>query len=199
VAAYGFNEGSGTTTADASGNGNTATLFGATWTTGKYGQGLAFNGTNQYVAGRDIDFASGPFTVSGWFKAPAVGFRYILAKYNSTDGIYVFISGSGRLWVGLQDGNNWQEVSTSGSVADNVWHHFAMVVSTTDIRLYVDGAFTGTARSHDNSFPVNNLIWNIGRVNDGTSYFNGNLDEIKFYNKALTAAEVVTDMNTPVP
>ena len=45
VAAYGFSEGSGSTTADASGNSNTGTISGATWTTsGRYGNALSFNG-----------------------------------------------------------------------------------------------------------------------------------------------------------
>ena len=52
VAAYGFDEGSGTTVTDASGNGNTGTITNATWaTTGKYGKALQFNGTQR--AGHD--------------------------------------------------------------------------------------------------------------------------------------------------
>jgi len=47
---YGFNEGSGNTTADASGNANVGTLSGPSWTTaGRYGYALSFNGTNAYV------------------------------------------------------------------------------------------------------------------------------------------------------
>src|SRR4051794_40252197 len=49
VAAYSFNEGVGTTAADASGNGNTGTLNGATWSTGKFGSGLLFNGATNWV------------------------------------------------------------------------------------------------------------------------------------------------------
>ena len=50
VAAYGFEEGSGTTVTDASGNGNTGTISGATWTTaGKFGNALSFNGTSSRV------------------------------------------------------------------------------------------------------------------------------------------------------
>ena len=50
VAAYGFDEGSGTTVADASGNGHTGTITGATWAaTGKYGKALQFNGTSALV------------------------------------------------------------------------------------------------------------------------------------------------------
>ena len=48
VAAYGFDEGSGTTVTDASGNGNNGTITNATWaTTGKYGKALQFNGTQR--------------------------------------------------------------------------------------------------------------------------------------------------------
>ena len=47
VAAYGFDEGTGTTVTDASGNGNTGTITNATWAaTGKFGKALQFNGTN---------------------------------------------------------------------------------------------------------------------------------------------------------
>ena len=50
MAAYAFDEGSGTTVADASGNGNTGTIANATWaTTGKYGKALPFNGTSARV------------------------------------------------------------------------------------------------------------------------------------------------------
>src|SRR5262249_30228148 len=50
VAAYGFNEGTGTTVTDASGNGNTGTISNATWAaTGKFGKALQFNGTSALV------------------------------------------------------------------------------------------------------------------------------------------------------
>jgi hypothetical protein len=64
VAAYSFNEGTGTTTADASGHGNAGTLSNATWVQGKYGGGLKFTGAaNSYVsipdaAGLDLTAAS---------------------------------------------------------------------------------------------------------------------------------------------
>src|SRR3954470_16681998 len=51
VAAYGFNEGTGGTVSDSSGNGNTGTISGATWTaSGKFGSALTFNGTNTLVS-----------------------------------------------------------------------------------------------------------------------------------------------------
>ena len=199
LAAYGFNEGTGSSTADESWHGNTATLFGATWTAGKYGQGLAFNGSNQYVTGKDIDFPSGPFTLTGWFKTSVPGPGKILSKYlSSTNQIYVMVLANGRVIAGFYDGNDWQEVRTSQSYSDNNWHHFALVVTTTTVELFIDGVSRGTD-THDNSIPVNNVLWNIGRNANSSQYFTGSLDEIKLYNKALTPAEVITDMNTPLP
>ena len=59
VAAYAFDEGSGTTVADASGNGNNGTVANATWTTGgKYGNALSFNGTSSRVTIPDAALAA---------------------------------------------------------------------------------------------------------------------------------------------
>jgi len=68
-----FNEGMGTTTADASGNAHNGTLInGPTWGPGKYGQGINFNGTNNYVNIADhADYTLNPaqnYTWSAWVK-----------------------------------------------------------------------------------------------------------------------------------
>ena len=71
-AAYGFNEGTGTTTADMSGNGITGQLQGATWTgSGKHGNALSFNGTSSYVdLGTPASLQStGSMTWSAWVYA----------------------------------------------------------------------------------------------------------------------------------
>src|SRR5205085_8911659 len=69
VAAYGFAEGSGLTVSDASGNGNTGTMSNATWTQGKYGNGLRFTGAlNSLVTVPDnptLDLVSG-MTLEAW-------------------------------------------------------------------------------------------------------------------------------------
>src|SRR5207244_3790164 len=69
VAAYGFNEGSGTVVNDASGTGNNGTINGATWTTsGKYGNALTFNGTNARVTinnAASLQLTSG-MTLEAW-------------------------------------------------------------------------------------------------------------------------------------
>src|SRR5262249_17783943 len=77
--AWGLDEGSGTTTADQSGNHNNGTLSNATWSaSGKFGKALSFNGTNSFVSVPDansLDLTSG-LTVEGWVKPDgSTGFR----------------------------------------------------------------------------------------------------------------------------
>src|SRR3954447_25508021 len=88
VAAYGFSEGTGTTTADSSGNGNTGTISGANWTPGKYGSGLLFNGSTSYVnvANPTSLRLTGSATWSAWIYATAnpADDGQIIAKSNGS-------------------------------------------------------------------------------------------------------------------
>ena len=72
ISAYSFNEGTGTTVADASGNGITGTTSSTTWTTsGKYANALSFNGTSSYVDLGNVSAfqITGSMTWSAWIKA----------------------------------------------------------------------------------------------------------------------------------
>src|SRR5262249_39774539 len=74
MAAYAFDEGSGGTTADASGNGHTGTVNVATWTTGKYGHALSFKGASwvRIPKGASLDNKS-PFTYCAWINPHSMG------------------------------------------------------------------------------------------------------------------------------
>ena len=98
VAALGFDEGSGTTTSDRSGNGNNGTLANTAWsTTGKFGNALSFNGTNASVTVADsnsLDLTTG-MTIEAWVQ-PAVGggFRTVIVKERPGDLVYGLYSNS---------------------------------------------------------------------------------------------------------
>ena len=132
VAAYGFDEGSGTTTADQTG-GHTGTLSNATWSTaGKYGKALSFNGTNAMVTVADsnaLDLTSG-MTIEGWVQpAAANDWRTLIVKerpgdlvyglYSSTDAnrpqSQVTVGGTARLLDGTAQvpGGSWTHVAAS--------------------------------------------------------------------------------------
>ena len=87
VAAYGFNEGTGTTVTDASGNGNGGTIVNTTWTaSGKYGGALSFNGTNARVDipnAASLQLSSG-MTLEAWVNPSTTnsGWRDVIYKGN---------------------------------------------------------------------------------------------------------------------
>ena len=95
VAAYAFNEGAGSTVADVSGNGNTGTIGGATWTTvGKFGNALVFNGTGAQVTvpnAASLQLTTG-MTLEAWVfpTATPTGWRAVVDK--NVDGYYLMAS-----------------------------------------------------------------------------------------------------------
>ena len=213
VAAYSFDAGSGTTLADDSGNGNVGQILGATWTAaGKYGQALSFNGNGNYVdlgdpAGLRL---TGSMTWSAWVYATGTP---------ADDGQIIAKSGSGGGNLGWQfktspdtgphtfgvavssnGATNTQRYSTTVR-ALNTWYYVAGVydAAARTLHIYVngvldDGTLSGSvpAAQYD---PAENVA--IGRRNGGF-YFQGTIDEVRLYDRALTAAEVQADMNTPL-
>lgn len=201
---------SGTTAYDRSGAGNTGTLTnGPAVTEGKLGQGLSFDGVNDYVnlgVFTPFQFANTTFTVTGWFKSgPA-----------DTGGVFVAQGGSGAGWfVGLNnntsgmlsaviknsDGGQSGKLSTQGGFNDNIWHHFTFVMTTNtsayasnNSLLYADGVLLSSSENSDSTsggYATSSVVASLGVRNAGSSLlFKGSLDEVRIYNRALTAAEI---------
>ena len=126
-AAYSFNEGSGTTVADASGTGNAGTIGTATWTTqGKFGNALSFNGTSARVTVPDassLDLTTA-MTLEAWVNPTALGgWRDVVYKAND---VY-FLEGSTPSAGNPPStgGTFGGEIVGQGGLALNTWSHLA--------------------------------------------------------------------------
>jgi hypothetical protein len=209
VAAYSFNQGSGTTAADISGNGLTGTLAGATWTTsGHHGDALSFNGTTSYVdlGNPALLNGTGSMTWAAWVYAtgnpPDDG--QIIAKADGSSGWQLKTSpDTGPETFGVKvSGSTTSAQRYSKTVrALNQWYHVTGVYNATTrtLDIYVngvldDGVLLGTIPS---SQAVANLNVNIGRRSGGF-YFKGVIDDVRIYNRALSQTEIQAIMNTPV-
>ncbi|HYR91037.1 MAG TPA: fibronectin type III domain-containing protein [Terriglobia bacterium] len=201
VAAYAFNEGAGTTVSDLSGNGNTGTISGATWTTlGKYGAALSFNGTNNLVllnnsASLNLSTA---MTLEAWVfpAASQSGWRTIIQRQTDTYFLHAG-SDSGPLRPAGGGTINSAVNYVVGPVGNpvNSWTHLALTYNGSTIALYVNG---NVAASQAAAGPIQtntNPVRIGGNVPYG-EYFNGRIDEVRIYNRALSQAEIQTDMNT---
>jgi len=213
AAAYGFNEGSGTTVTDASGNGNTGTISAATWTSsGKNGKALSFNGTSSYVnLGNPASLKlTGSMTLEAWVMATGNPYDdgQIIAKSDSASplvgwqlktspdtGVRTF-----GIAISANGSSNTQRYSKT-VLALNTWYHVAGVynASAKTLDIYVngvldDGVLKGTVPSVQ--FDPNTNV-SIGRRSGGF-YFNGTIDDVRVYNSALSQTQILADMNTAV-
>ena len=203
VAAYNFNETSGATVIDSSGNNLTGTISGATRTAaGHAGQALTFDGVNDWVTVNDtavldvtrvtIEAWVRPTTLNGWrsvvLKESASGLAYALYAYDNAPrpAAYVNVGGIDR------------EVQGTAAPVLNGWTHLAVTYDGTTERLYMNGTQVGT-RAVAGNIAVSNLPLRIGGNAPWGEFFAGQIDDVRIYNRALTAAEIATDMATPVP
>ncbi|MCK5563755.1 MAG: glycoside hydrolase family 99-like domain-containing protein [Planctomycetes bacterium] len=194
-----LDETTGALAADESANGYDGTLVNmddSDWVAGNTGNGLDFDGVNDYVdaggvcaamAGKDV-------TVSAWVKAPVVNpvSQFIISINTST--------GDNRLLCGTQPGSDtfslgdtaWHD--TAATVIDNTWHHIAYVLedSYDTITVYVDGSealsFTSTV-----SVAADDILSFGQEYDPGMTtgdFYNGMLDDVRIYDYALSEAEI---------
>jgi chitodextrinase len=202
VGAWAFGEGTGTTTADASGSGNVGTVTGAGWSTqGRYGNALSFNGTNSVVrvaSAASLNLTSG-MTLSAWVRPAASqsGWRTILQRQadayflNASNDSPMRPSGGGTV------GGNIRFISGTTANPLNTWTHVALTYDGAALRLYVNGTQVATGAATGAIQTTTNPLW-IGGNSPYGEYFQGLIDEVRVYNRALTQADIQTDMNTPI-
>jgi hypothetical protein len=199
-----FDEGTSTTIGDASGNGNGGSMVNppATWITGKRGGALQLNGTTYINVPTFANFDPGAadFSMSIWIKGSGIG--DLIQTSNSNAG--AFTAGFGLLVPGFACGNNKiyfnfaaggvrdTSLCSNKIVTDSVWHNVAVVVNRTTLvkTIYIDGvADNSNAISVSGSvgaarYAIGQAIWQ--------SNYGGALDDMRFYNRALSADEVLT-------
>lgn len=206
VAYWKFDERSGTSYADTSGNSYSGSIQNGSpsWTTGKYGGGIYLDGTDN-ISGGDVNHLDGTsqFTLSFWSKKASSADQILLQKGPDANNSLSFERYSdGVIYLYVSDGSS-QESHLNDSWSDNAWHHFSMVYDGTQstaadrVSLYVDGVkktFTATG-----SFPTltdtNTSNFNIGYNNSGTDYSTGSIDDIRIYQYARSQKQIIDDMN----
>jgi len=189
VGYWAFNEGSGTTTADLSGNSYDGTLNGGvTWTDGIYGSALQFNGSNAYVGtGQSILNDLEAFTLAGWVSGSNVGVYSSLFGQND---LVEFGFTGGQVGTHML-GNGWQYVGADYAFPYPSWHHVALTGDATGVVIYIDGQEAASdpgAVSSDRS----GFTFNIGAFvfGDSAQSLLGEIDDVFVFGRALTQDEI---------
>lgn len=212
MADYSFSEGSGTTTADRSGNGyNLSKSAGSpSWTTsGHTGDALLFTTKNDgYSISTTALALTTAFTLMGWVYPttdPGSG-EYMLASYvsNGPDfpyGIEVFdydvTSGQPSCYY-HQSGTTYPAANAPSKVTLNTWTHIACTFDGTNINLYVNGVLQTTTNAPGTIVEGTSGSLFLGADGTGDYAYKGRLDDVRLYNRALSAAEISIAMNTAV-
>jgi glucose/arabinose dehydrogenase len=208
AAGWSFNEASGTSATDSSGNGNTATLVnGVAQTAGNYGGGLTFDGVNDYLTVPDspsLNIAGTGLTLTMWINPQALagGDSVVLGKFwnaTMTDPYYQYgLELTGGTVPNFFVGTTGGPVSASMGIALalNQWSHLAVVFDGSQVLYYLNGTLVTTA-SLPATITARSNPFRLGADNNTQQFFKGSLDEVRIYNRALTEQEILTDKNTP--
>jgi glucose/arabinose dehydrogenase len=201
VAAYSFNEGAGTSVADASGSGNGGSIGSATWSTaGKYGNALSFNGTSARVTVPDspsLRLTAG-MTLEAWVFPTIVNGVWRDVIFKGNDNYYLEATSSpGRPVGGGIFGGNYGEVYGSSNLVANTWTHLAATYDGTAVRLFVNGTQVASI-PRSGSIATSTGVLSIGGDPLYGQFFAGRIDDVRIYSAARTQAQIQTDMATPI-
>ncbi len=200
VGYWNFDQGSGTIAYDSSGYNNQGTIYGASWTSGKVNGALNFDGINNYVdcGNNEILDPTQGATIEAWvnFNQLPSAAKHIMAiagrsgggtdldLQTETDNRFKFYIGPGA-----------PNVAVSNTVVEtNKWYHIVGTYqANNNIKIYVNGVLEKTTlisitrNTNPNKFSIGQSCIFPGR------FFNGIIDEVKIYNRALSAEEIVAE------
>lgn len=200
VLALSFDEGSGSTAADTSAEGNDGTISGAAWDNdGKFGKALSFDGIDDWVTVPDdqtLDLVA-EGTIEAWVKPQNVE-SWATAVLKEADpgmayGLYA-ADGDSRQANGCVG-----EVCaySPGELEDDEWAYVALTFDEENARLYVNGTLEATEpRSGDAETSSGAL--RIGGNSIWGEYFEGLIDEVRVYEQARSRSEIREDMATSI-
>lgn len=187
---------------DSSGNGTTLTDVNTTASgTGKFSKGADFESTNsEYLFAGDNTSLSitGSLTLSAWIRPESVaaGLYNIIAKWDGTNESYRLLQDGDEIRLELDSAGNFVETSAS-NLATSTWYHIVGVYDSTNAsaKIYVNGleAATTTTGTIPSSIGDDTGRFHIGAEDSTTSpvnFYDGIIDEVRVYNRALSSSEV---------
>ncbi|MES2216237.1 MAG: LamG domain-containing protein, partial [Patescibacteria group bacterium] len=196
VAHYRFDDGSGTTAADASATSNSASLGGGVsfvTNSPKIGTGaVQFSGSGHITipSSSSYNFGTGDFTVAFWVKTPGLPPN---ENNNNVEG-YFALGGVSGITMYVKAGELREYVGGTqlidyADVTDDGWHHVVLTRSSGTVTGYIDSAAhpLGTAAGDVSSAGTVILL---GSTYDGSYPAIGRMDDVRVYNRALTSGEV---------
>lgn len=180
VGSWRLDDGAGSQAKDGSGNSlHGALVNGPAWTAGKVGKALSFNGVDQRVVLPGATFPAGtaPRSLTAWARARTLGSGWIAAYGAATP-----------MTIGLQGGTlRGGDLSVAGFWDSVTWRHVALTYDGATARLYADGVERAAGPKAWSLTPGAAVL---GASASGIESWDGWIDEVRLYDRALAPYEV---------
>ncbi|HJZ04307.1 MAG TPA: LamG domain-containing protein, partial [Patescibacteria group bacterium] len=200
-----MDEGSGSTSYDSSGNGNTATLYNTSWTAGKIGSGLYLNGSTAYATANSTVNYLNPNggTLCAWVKTDTTSGSAAIATFGGTSNgsVVIELGRSTSSYRAAYVSATTQYAQSTTSAAAGSWQYLCNVWTDQTVKIFVNGLNENTTNITTPYSGTSN-VFNIGREQTQFVtqwYWTGSLDDMKIYNYARTPAQITEDMNAGHP
>lgn len=175
---------------DYSGNNNNGVIYGSVPDSGISGQSYLFDGVNDYVEiakGRNL--LATDSTISMWFYSTSWAHQAFVSLIGSrqigSDGVMLFTDPAGNLSCDWGS-NRWN----AGYVLPlNQWVHFVITRDGLGRKLYINNVLASSTVAAGGPATADTVL-RIGSVSNGTYFFQGKIDEIRIYDRALSSTEV---------
>jgi len=198
-----FDDGSGSTALDSSGNGDNGTLTGGySWTPGVLAGAISFDGSSGYMYSASQLAGPQVFTTALWFKTTTASGGKLIGLgdvQNGPSASYdrnLYMNNSGQLYFGVYTNATQMTINSPNAYNDGHWHHAAATLAGDGMMLYVDGNLVAS-NAGVTSAQVFNGYWKIGYDNlaywpsvPTSFFFNGAIDDARVYNRELSSTEV---------
>ncbi len=191
---WGFDENSGTTVSDSKSYANLTiqgTAAGSNWATGVAGGAYHFDGVDEF-AKVDVDDWGGNFSISMWVKtnndsqnqyASAIAVNDVAGDNSSFQ--FQFSGGSNGDWQTRNSGTY-----DFGVVVAGEWTNLAMTFENGSMKQYLNGVHVRTTNFPNNS--IDNIqLYKFGVNRAGNTYYEGQIDEVSFWNSTLNSSEIL--------
>lgn len=193
IGCWKFDEGNGMVAYDSSPYGNTGTLVnGPTWTSGMYGGAIRLDGNNDYVnMGYNSFNFSNELTISLWINPGSVQKAYadIISKHAASMGYVIEQNNANtnQFAFGWYNGTTWTGSAIQVNLTANVWQHLVVMKNGATITFYLNGLLNATGFGVGSSITNSNTHLIIGEFSNlgYDRYFNGTIDEVRIYNRAI--------------
>ncbi len=196
-----LSEGEGTTAFDSSGNDNDGTINGADWTEGFFVHALKFDGVDDYVEITDDTSlhlgSEESMAFEFWIKTNNSGVESALFhKYSTLNPNPYFLltlTNNGKFQGQIRDSYGlYSNLTSNSTITDGKWHYLTFVIDRVadKLTIYIDGNFDNMTDDLTMGTSTNNADLFIGKAASDDRYFNGSLDEIRIYDRALSVREI---------